>query len=376
MLSLRTDGWKQRPNFPNGSDTVKIQRVQSATLLLDRDFYRNIRQQTVHQLAFLDDTMSRVPDNKKRAALSSTNSLTTSDVRDRGHASELSSTPSTSTRVPTTNNDNADKRSAVENSCATSRSSTERGVCKKTIVIDLDGHDHFAEEEVFRTGTSSNTSISGGSGRPRRKRRFVDSPQDQSLRRKCDTTPVVIIDNDETPTEACENKPSKEDEVEPMVVECPKCKKELQRDDAFIGSDCRHPVCKPCMIKFLTAVVDEKQYPPVCLACSVPYHIHACLALLGDDTEHTVLHGALERLVLERTMFEMLVFCSNVECGTPFDWQPDATAGSDIDDDDATAHGRSNPRIFCPLCSEQTCARCKAPWHNGLTCKQFKGKPA
>lgn len=287
---------------------------------------------------------------------------------------------STSSQQPSKGTDNAEDTHTNGNNSITPTNSTEHVVPKKpkVFVIDLDMYD-YPDEESGADDKPSAVSFSEDSEEPPRKRRCGNSPQPTSPKRKRNAPSVIVIDGDETPQAPSDNKPSKdEDEAEPKVIECQECKNEIKRDDAFIGSDCRHPVCKPCIITFLEASVRDNKYPLSCLTCSVPYHVHACLSLLSENTDHTVLHNALERLVLERTMFEKMVLCSNEQCGTPFDWQPDkeAIAGSDIDDDDATPYGKSNPHIFCPLCGGETCARCNAPWHHGKTCKQFKHNPA
>lgn len=288
-----------------------------------------------------------------------------------------------SSQPPITDAHKAKGKHANGNDSVTPTKSTEHIVPEKpkVFVIDLDTYEYFPDNE---SGANDKPSVASCSNdcqkrKQKRKRRSGNSPQPQWPKRKRNTPSVIVIDADETPEVPPDHKPSKsEDEVEPEAVECPECKNEIRRTDAFIGSDCRHPVCKPCIITFLEASVRDNKYPLSCLTCSVPYHVHACLSLLSESTEHTILHDSLQRLVLERTMFEKMVLCSNEQCGTPFDWQPDekATAGSDIDDDDATLHGKSNPHIFCPLCGGETCARCNVPWHHGKTCKQFKNNPA
>lgn len=90
-------------------------------------------------------------------------------------------------------------------------------------------------------------------------------------------------------------------------------------------------------------------------------------------------------MAVEYVFHENIRWCSNATCAQPFDWSTGDTVGRDGAVRDGvqqsskivaqkTETKSTSSRVTCPWCGDQTCARCRAAWHEGLSCDAARGK--
>lgn len=156
---------------------------------------------------------------------------------------------------------------------------------------------------------------------------------------------------------------------------CPIC---LERvDDAVqfrCSVRCQHRVCQPCAVRMLVSFTNDstKDLPVPCpfVECDSQLRPRSCLALLKKKavpgTNHADIAKARDdfELLITRSKFVYhLAYCANDECKHPFDWEVETTSDC-----------KEYSRVKCPVCTHETCVRCKVPWHEGKSCIQEKAK--
>lgn len=116
------------------------------------------------------------------------------------------------------------------------------------------------------------------------------------------------------------------------------------RATSMLSLPCGDRYCVDCLkTLFLNATTDETLFPPRC--CRQPIPLQYIQRELSSDELNTFHNSAVEFSTKDRT------YCSNVRCGKFI--LPTKITGD---------------RAECPVCFTETCAACKAAFHEGDDC--------
>lgn len=165
---------------------------------------------------------------------------------------------------------------------------------------------------------------------------------------------VVLLD---PPTAA--EKPKEDNMAEAAPVSCPICLEQVEAVFSHTLTSCSHAFCQVCLRVYVAEKIESRASLP--LTCPLP-DCRLELApeewtLFLDDSERERL-GEMEREAA--IPGDEAVYCPNTNCGKLL-----AGGGGDAAD-------RPEP---CPYCRTEICPACRAAWHEGVTCAQYRMLP-
>uniref|UniRef100_A0A0A0K9X9 RBR-type E3 ubiquitin transferase n=1 Tax=Cucumis sativus TaxID=3659 RepID=A0A0A0K9X9_CUCSA len=135
---------------------------------------------------------------------------------------------------------------------------------------------------------------------------------------------------------------------------CEICLENKEEGNMFEINTCLHSFCRDCVIKHVSTKIENGYSSVSCLALNCPSIIdfHSCWRMLPKEIGEKWNKALCE--VLYST--EEKVVC-------PF---KDCSVGITLE------RGASIRDCECPLCHRLFCATCEVPWHDGVTCEEYK----
>ncbi|GMH36213.1 hypothetical protein BSKO_04081 [Bryopsis sp. KO-2023] len=161
--------------------------------------------------------------------------------------------------------------------------------------------------------------------------------------------------------------PPMQDEVEPSLsaglsgahlIECKICLEKVDEDSTYGIKSCSHAFCMACLEQHVKHSVSSRKFPVVCPwpECTKNMLDTECINLLdSEDMTRKFLEMKTELSIPEKDR----LYCPNPRCSTLL----------------IVEEVNRNFPVDCPGCSNLICVRCKAMWHHGLTCNQYKRLP-
>ncbi|KAK9804884.1 hypothetical protein WJX72_010088 [[Myrmecia] bisecta] len=151
----------------------------------------------------------------------------------------------------------------------------------------------------------------------------------------------------------------------PRTVVCGICLEEVKSICGVAG--CGHQFCNSCLGQHISTRIQSKRVPIRCPEheCATLIDGRECRKLLQSSGASANLLEELLQLEIEASIpEEQRIYCPNPRCALLL-----------VRDDQGTA-ARQNVRSRCPACQQLMCASCRAAWHTGLTCEEFRRRPS
>ena len=151
---------------------------------------------------------------------------------------------------------------------------------------------------------------------------------------------------------------------------CPVCWCEVT--ETIYTTTCGHTYDLECFTNQCLSA-DAKDIPIICLHCQAPIPFSELEAVLTREQFDKLLENSFSQHVSTRP--QKYQYCPTAGCDQIYEVStsipaPPASPASDKDDNGSDS---ANNEIFtCPTCLTQTCTKCSAVSHEGLTCAQYK----
>lgn len=141
------------------------------------------------------------------------------------------------------------------------------------------------------------------------------------------------------------------------ATDCLICADGFDTSDLFQCPVCRQQFCLKCMNKLIESRMELSDDIEVkCVACYFVFDAPMIVKLLDPKA---ILFDNIVARMYSAQFHENIRYCSNPRCSNPFDW---------VTNKILPCGSNEIAMVSCPLCEEKTCANCRSPWHDGLTC--------
>ena len=136
-------------------------------------------------------------------------------------------------------------------------------------------------------------------------------------------------------------------------LECGIC---METKDLYVRTCCSFPVCDDCMLMYITTQVEQAQVKMGCPNGE-------CVKFVHRDEIMVRLTGPIKE-----KFFKFLVD-ANKEAHIKT--CPKCSTVTTLDTDQVRKPGKHGLEVVCVECELRWCFVCQAPWHEGLTCRQY-----
>ncbi|TYK10490.1 putative E3 ubiquitin-protein ligase RNF217 [Cucumis melo var. makuwa] len=135
---------------------------------------------------------------------------------------------------------------------------------------------------------------------------------------------------------------------------CEICLEYKEEGNMFEIKTCLHSFCRDCVIKHVSTKIGDGYSSVSCLTlnCSSIIDFHSCWTMLPNETAEKWNKALCEVVYRE----EEKVVCPFKDCSVGMIVERDAKIRD----------------CECPLCHRLFCGTCRVPWHEGVTCEDYK----
>ncbi|TNV81178.1 hypothetical protein FGO68_gene322 [Halteria grandinella] len=153
-----------------------------------------------------------------------------------------------------------------------------------------------------------------------------------------------------------------EQEKEPIkfqVGDCKICLMDIEQQDAFPLTQCGHMYHFECIQQYLQSQIKDRKYPILCpiKECKKEIdHSQDMTSLMTEEEYHLYTRYSLEQCMQTQ---QDISWCPTADCKFAFIY--------DKNSDNAN-------QLNCPMCKKHYCLQCRALFHTGRTCKEYKAE--
>lgn len=117
--------------------------------------------------------------------------------------------------------------------------------------------------------------------------------------------------------------------------------------------NCSHIFCYECLKGHVKAKIDGNQFPIPCPSCNVRIHDINVKMALGDRAEIIKYEERQLKFFIDTN--QHMSWCPTPDCKNVFEFNEG-----------------DPPRFACNSCFKTYCLNCRADWHNGMTCQEYR----